>query len=146
MEGPTVFKRLPLQHDIPIPSSRGGCHNVFVERERDENNDRQEINYGANSAHGFGTLSPKSLALIPEVPSVTDVHFLFPKLRHISTLETSLHESVSEPSYQAVGRCKRNAAEGDRDVEGLSIPSKRICNNAAANYGEQTEIKHFFYV
>lgn len=69
-----------------------------------------------------------------------NVHFLFPKLRHISTFEASLHESFSEPSYQAVGKCKRNAAECDRDKDGLHIPSKRMRNNAAARYCEKTEV------
>lgn len=144
MQSPTFFKRLPLQHDISIPSSRGSCHNVFVERERDENNDRQEIYNSANSTHGFGTLPPKSLELIPEGPSEVDEHFLFPKLQHISTLEASLHEGVSEPSYQAVGKCEGNAAECDGDEDGLPILSKGVRGNAAASHCEQTEERNFF--
>lgn len=61
MEGATGFKLLTLQHDISVPSSRRSCHNVFVERERDENNDRQDIDYCANGTHRLRTFCiPKS--------------------------------------------------------------------------------------
>lgn len=62
MEGATGFKLLTLQHDISVPSSGRSCHNVFVERERDENNDRQDIDYCAYSTHRFRTFeSPNRL-------------------------------------------------------------------------------------
>lgn len=60
MEGATGFKLMTIQHDISVPSSRCSCHNVFVERERDEHDDCEDIDYCTNSTHRFRTFcSPK---------------------------------------------------------------------------------------
>ncbi|QSZ32663.1 hypothetical protein DSL72_002242 [Monilinia vaccinii-corymbosi] len=111
-------------HDIPIPTAARRGHDILVEGKRDEDDDDEQVDDGADGAHRLGDL----LAIA---------------LREVLPLEAGAHECRAQPADHGVGRGKRNAAKGERGDERLAIfareglEQEREAEDAEGEVGER---------
>ena len=66
-------------------------------------------------------------------------HFDLTWLWHISTFQTDSHENASQPSNQAVCKCKRNTAKCQGSDQRLAIAVKGVSYNANTCCRQSTE-------
>lgn len=57
MKNSTVFHLVAFKNDLSVSTSGGSCHNIFVKRERNEDDDCKKIHYSADGTHGFGSIT-----------------------------------------------------------------------------------------
>ena len=61
-----------LNHDISVASPTRSCHDIFVEGKGDEDDDGEQIDGRADSAHAFGYLSATRLAEVASLEASLD--------------------------------------------------------------------------
>lgn len=104
---PTGVAGVYLEHDIAIASARRGGHDILIEGEGDEDNDCEEVDSGADSAHTFRYLHTRRLA-------------------KVAAAEACAHKSWAEPADHSIAEAEGGEGEGERGDEGLAVASKRV--------------------
>ena len=94
-----------MKYFIPEASSRGGFHDILVERKWDEEDDDKEIDNCTNSPHAFRSVIDFISIFLSYMGSL-DIHFYLLDLGHVFAFQTCFHEHRSKPSYHAIRSCK----------------------------------------
>ena len=146
-----------LNDDVPVTTARSGRHNIFVERKGYEDDDDEKVDDGAYCAHRLGAIgrphAQRSVDAVSKQPSLKNpsttrgqrshhLHLHSLQLRHVSSLESRLHESAPKPPDETITEGKPDAAEGERRKERLAIPLESVRKHryTCRRQGEETNL------
>ena len=122
MEEAALVDALSLQNDVAVSAAAGGSNDILVEGKRDEYNDSEEVDGGADSAHALGKEGPGGFA-------------------HVAAAEPSRNESRAQPADHGVAEGEGEQGEGEGGDEGLAIVVEGIREDreGCPGEGEETE-------
>lgn len=109
-----------LEDDVSIPAPGRRGHDVLVEGEGDEDDGDEQVDDGADGAHGLWDLPLMHLA-------------------HVLALQAGLHKGRPQPADHGVGGGEGDAAEGQRGDERLAIALEGVGDDAGAGEEEREE-------
>lgn len=111
-ESPLLYI-LNLKYNITVSASAGSCHNILVERKRDEDDDDQKVDNSTNASHAL-----RDFALV--------------MFAHVDSPQARFHERWTQPSNHGISGTECNATERQRCDEWLAIGLEVIDENADA--------------
>lgn len=117
-------RRVHPDHDVPVASARCGRHNVLVEGKRDEDDDGEEVDGGADGAHTLGNLDARRLA-------------------EVAAAETRAHKGRAEPADHGIAEAGGGDRERERGDERLAITAKGIGQHGKRRAREEDERRGF---
>lgn len=113
---------LYVKNNIPVTASAGCRDDILVEGERDENDNDEEVDGGADGTHAFGYHGPGYLA-------------------HVPTAEAGSDEAGPQPADHDEAYGEGEEGQGEGGYQGFAIAVEGVCDDGdgCAGEGEKAE-------
>lgn len=120
MQEAALVDLLELDDHITVSTTAGGGDDVLVEGKRDEDDDGDEVDGGADGTHALWDLGLVRLA-------------------HVAAAKAGAHEGGPQPADHGVAEGEGEQGEGEAGDEGFAIALEGVCEDGDGCAGEGEE-------